>query len=92
MLRNNLHYALLAVVRRWRRNLLHSIGDAQEQPPSVMLVGVSSHRRSSSSQLASHDSTWLGVRLQPQTWDIPEEELLWRVNQIPELKLPVQSP
>lgn len=87
MLRNNLHYALLAVVRRWRRNLLTVLAMLAGTTTIIMLVGVSeSSALNTSSQLASYDSTRLGVRLQPQTWDIPEEELLWRVNQIPEVK------
>lgn len=87
MLRNNLHYALLAVVRRWRRNLLTVLAMLAGTTTIIMLVGVSeSSALNTSSQLASYDSTRLGVRLQPQTWDIPEDELLWRVNQVPEVK------
>ena len=66
MLRNNLHYALLAVVRRWRRNLLTVLAMLAGTTTIIMLVGVSeSSALNTSSQLASYDSTWLGVRLQP---------------------------
>ena len=41
MLRNNLHYALLAVVRRWRRNLLTVLAMLAGTTTIIMLVGVS---------------------------------------------------
>ena len=93
MLRNNLHYALLAVVRRWRRNLLTVLAMLAGTTTIIMLVGVSeSSALNTSSQLASYDSTRLGVRLQPQTWDIPEEELLCALTKFQRSKLLVQSP
>lgn len=39
MLRNNLHYALLAVVRRWRRNLLTVLAMLAGTTTIIMLVG-----------------------------------------------------
>ena len=41
MLRNNLHYALLAVVHRWRRNLLTVLAMLAGTTTIIMLVGVS---------------------------------------------------
>ena len=53
MLRNNLHYALLAVVRRWRRNLLTVLAMLAGTTTIIMLVGVSeSSALNTSSQLA----------------------------------------
>ena len=40
MLRNNLHYALLAVVRRWRRNLLTVLAMLAGTTTIIMLVAM----------------------------------------------------
>ncbi len=79
MLGITLRYAL-AVVRRWRRNLLTVLAISRNNPPSSCSEGVSGRQRSAI-ELASYDSTRLGVRLSRRP-GMPEDELLWRVNQV----------
>ena len=93
MLRNNLHYALLAVVRRWRRNLLTVLAMLAGTTTIIMLVGVSeSSALNTSSQLASYDSTRLGVRSSRRPGIYRRMNCSGALTKFQRSKLPVQSP
>ncbi|MDO5749753.1 MAG: ABC transporter permease [Rothia sp. (in: high G+C Gram-positive bacteria)] len=81
-----LSYALLSVIRRYKRNMLTIIAMLIGTTTIIGLVGISEssalHRIK---HLDAYSAQVIGVRLQIATWDIPEETLQERIAQIPEI-------
>lgn len=80
-------YSALAVVRRWKRNLLTLLAMLVGTASVVAMVGISeSSALATAQKLAAYDSAHLEVRLQSYSWDWSEEYLTSQLAQLPEVK------
>ncbi|QRZ61593.1 ABC transporter permease [Rothia sp. ZJ932] len=86
-MKTTVYYAFLSVIRRYKRNLL-TIGAMLVGAASVVaLIGISeSSALHSATRLTKYESAHIGVRLQPDTWQISEEEIQNRINQVPSVE------
>ena len=82
-----LFYSALAVVRRWKRNLLTLLAMLISTASVVAMVGISeSSALATAQKLAAYDASHIQVRLQSYAWGWSKDYLTDQLAQLPEVK------